>query len=123
MSHAWRLPSVVLLVLPLLSLACGDGGPGGPASGFVVVTGTVVEFQDETPVDGGVTITVTTQGGEMERLFLAPFVEGPVSPPQETVNLYDLVRRVEVGDSIRAEGERTPAGVKLASLAILAGRP
>jgi hypothetical protein len=82
----------------------------------------VVEFQDETPVDGGVTITVTTQSGGTERLlFPSLFTDPP--PSQHVINLYDLVRRVEVGDLVRAEGKRTTAGVELESLAILGGRP
>jgi hypothetical protein len=112
---------MVLMVLPFLFLACGNDGPAGPSSGSVVVTGTVVEFQDMTPVDGGVTITVAPQGGGTERLLFPSLFTYP-PPSQEVMNLYDLVRRVEVGDSVRAEGTRTTDGVELESLAILGGR-
>ena len=126
MSRVWRAPIISLLTTPfLLLLGCGKGsvGPVSPAPGTnVVVTGNVVEVRDQVPVDGGVTITVTTQSGGTERL-LFPSLHTDPPPSQQTINLYDLVRRVEVGDLIRAEGRRTEVGVELESLAILGGRP
>ena len=84
--------------------------------------GEVAEVQDQVPVDGGVTIAVTTQSGGTERL-LFPSLHTPSPPSQQALSLYDLLRRVKVGDFIRAEGRRTTAGIELQSLAILAGAP
>lgn len=113
---------VLLASLFVPFLGCGNDGPLNPAPGTVVVTGTVIEVRDDTPVDGGVTIMVETSRQETERLiFPSLFTEPP--PSQQTIALYDLVRRVEVGDLVRAEGKRTAAGVELESLAILGGQP
>ena len=123
MSLAWRAILGALAAPALFFLGCGNDAPAGPDTGTVVVTGTVVEFQDSTPVDGGVTIAVTTRAEETQRLYLPPFAESLTPPSLQTINLYDLVRRVELGDLIRAEGKPTSMGVELQSLAILSGRP
>lgn len=112
-----RFGGVLLLVL----LGCGNG-IDGPASPNVIVTGDVIAIHDLVPVDGGVTITVTSQSGATERLLFPSLFTVP-APSQQTVKLYDVVRRVEVGDVIRAGGARTAAGVELESLVILGRRP
>jgi len=124
MCRAWRKSPVILLATSLLlPLGCrkGGDGPTGPTPGAnVVVTGDVVEIRDLVPVDGGVTITVTTRSGGTEILLFPSLFTNP-PPSQHTIDLYDVVRRVEVGDLVRAEGMRTAAGVELESLAILGG--
>lgn len=112
-----RFRGVLLLIL----LGCANGSDG-PTSPSVIVTGDVVAIQDLVPVDGGVTITVTTQSGETERLLFPSLFTVP-APSQQTINLYQVVQRVAVGDLIRAAGKRTAAGVELESLVILGGRP
>ena len=124
MSRARRTTELVLLAAAfLLFLGCGKASaPTGPALGTtVVVTGEVVEVQDQTPVDGGVTITVTSQEGGTERLRFPSLRTAP-PPSEEALNLYDLLRRVEVGDLVRVRGKRSADGLQIESFAILGGR-
>jgi hypothetical protein len=99
-----------------------DGALAPAADGNVIVTGEVLDVVDQVPVDGGVTISVTTSEGITEQLLFPSLFTYP-PPSEETIKLYDLVRRVEVGDVVRAEGKRTENGVELLSLTILSGRP
>ena len=107
--------------LLFLLLGCGEG-IDGPTSPNAIVTGDVVAIQDLVPADGGVTITVTTPGGKTEILLFPSLFTFP-RPSEQTIALYGVVSRVEVGDLIRAGGKRTAAGVELESLVILRGRP
>jgi hypothetical protein len=107
-----------VVALSLLLLGCGSNPAPGTS---VIVTGDVVAIEDLVPVDGGVTITVTTQRGETERLLFPSLFTVP-RPSQQTIDLYDVVRRVEVDDLIRAAGKRTTAGVELESLTIVVAR-
>lgn len=124
MSGVRKGPLGPWLVVPvLLLLGCGEGGIRltGPIPGArVAVTGDVVEFQDLVPVDGGATITIKTPSGRTERLLFPSLFTNP-PPSQQTIDLYDIVRRVEVGDRVWAAGMRSPAGIALEALAILGG--
>lgn len=126
MNQAWKTPLVTLLATSfVLLLGCGNANDGffAPAPGAsVIVTGEVIAFDDQVPADGGATITVNTAGGATVRL-LFPSLHTSPPPSQQTIDLYDLVRPVEVGDRIRAEGRHTANGVELESLTILGGRP
>jgi hypothetical protein len=126
MNRAWRTRVVALLATSfVLLLGCG-GGNDGPVSpnpgGSVVVTGRVTEVHDMVPVDGGATITVATQGGGTENLLFPSLYTDP-PPSQQTIDLYDVVRRVKSGDWIRAEGKRTADGIALKALVILGEQP
>ena len=118
------LPIAPLLAVLLLS-GCGKGsdGPAAPASpGTVIVSGEVLAVEDLVPVDGGVTITIDLGEGDTEDLLFPSMFTNP--PPSEaTVALYDVVRRVVVGDLVQAQGTRSTAGIDLESLAILTVRP
>ena len=99
---------------------CGDdsSAPTAPEGTNVVVTGEVVEVQNAIPSDGGITLTVTPEvGGTEQLLFPSLFTLPP--PSEETFRLYDVVKRVEVGNVVRAVGIRTTAGIALESLVIL----
>jgi hypothetical protein len=108
----------------LIVFGCGKGSDvstGPTPAGTVVVTGEVVEVQNLVPVDGGVTIEITLEGGKTERLLFPSLFTSP-PPTEEMLSLYSVVRRVEIGDLVRAQGKRTSAGIELEALAILAGR-
>jgi len=126
MSQAWKTPLAALLATSfVLLLGCGNGNRGffAPAPGaHVMVTGEVIAFDDQVPADGGATITVNTAAGGAVRL-LFPSLHTSPPPSQQTIDLYDLVRRVQVGDLIRAEGRHAASGVEIESLAILERRP
>ncbi len=97
--------------------------PSGPGtSGLVVVTGRVTQIENAVPVDGGVRIDIILEGGKTEQLLFPSLFTSP-PPSEETLKLYDVIRRVELGDRIRAEGKRVPAGIELEALAILEGHP
>lgn len=118
-----RLTSwTVLLALPfLLQWGCGERGDApdpAPASENVVVSGHVLEVEDLVPVDGGVTIAIKTERGETEQLLFPSLFTLP-HPPRETIDLYETVKRVKVGDSIRAEGHRSENGIDLVALEVL----
>jgi len=104
---------------------CGgdENGPTGPsAAGNVVVTGEVTAIQNEIAVDGGIILDVDLTGGGSDRLIFGSLFTVP--PPSEAqLALYDVVRRVEVGDVVRGEGRRRGDGVVLEKLWILDGRP
>ena len=129
MGQARTLLSVLLATSCIALIGCESENAKGSNSGLapaaddnVVVTGVVLDVVDQVPVDGGVTISVTTSEGMTEQLLFPSLFTHP-PPSDETIKLYDLVRRVEVGDVIRAEGKRTANGVELESLTILSGRP
>ena len=106
-------------VLPLLAGCGSDPAPAPP--GTETLTGVVTAVDDRVPVDGGVTIEIDLDGGGKDRLLFPSLFTYP--PPDEaTIELYDLVRRVETGDRIRAKGERTTEGIRIRELAILSGK-
>ena len=79
-----------------------------------------MEVQNYVPSDGGVTITITAGMGRTEQLLFPSLFTVP-PPSQATMDLYDVVRRVQVGDRVRADGTRTASGIALESLVILPG--
>jgi len=115
---------VITLLLPvlLLILACGDDDPAAPgAAQLEIVTGEVVTIDDQTPVDGGITIEIRIDDSETDELYFPSlFTEPP--PDNATLDLYDLVRRVEIGDRVRVEGTRNAQALQIDSLWIIQGR-
>ena len=113
-----------LVVLAMLA-ACGtdENDPARPGStNGVTVTGEVANIQNEIAVDGGITLDVDLVDDGTDRLiFVGLFTVPP--PSDEDMRLYDLVRRVEIGDVVRAEGVRRDYGVILEKLWILDGSP
>jgi len=114
-----------LMILSFLFFGCAGESdvPSGPGtSGTIVATGDVTQIDNLVPVDGGITIEINLEDGKTEHLLFASLFTAP-PPSEERLKLYDVVRRVEVGDRIRAEGKRVPKGIELEALAILEGRP
>lgn len=118
-----RVPLVLLAALFLVS--CGDDDdrdPTAPVGGesVTVVVGQVLQFVDATPVDGGVTVDIVLDDDRGERLLFPSMFTSP-PPSNAMLRLYDVVRRVEVGDTVRAEGTRTGDSILLEKLWILDG--
>ena len=115
---------LVFLCVLLLAAGCGDddGDPAAPESPTTVVrTGTVTAVDDRTPVDGGITIDLLLDDGGTERAYFPSLFTSP-PPGEDLMRLYDVVRRVEIGDRVRVEGMRSEAGgIDLDSLWILDG--
>ena len=114
----------LLALIALVAIGCSESQPEQttPSSvtgtGNVTVEGVVVAVEDLVPVDGGVTIDIAMESDERARLLFGSLFTSP--PPDEaTLELYEIVRRVEVGDFVRASGEQTDYGIKIDDLAIL----
>jgi hypothetical protein len=116
------VPALAVIVLSGLVGACGsdDSDPVQPGPATEVVIGEITRIDNQIPVDGGIVLDLTADNGGTDRLLFPSLFTNP--PPGEAVlRLYDLVRRVEIGDRVRAEGIRTDYGVDLESLWILEG--
>jgi hypothetical protein len=73
------------------------------------VSGTVARIDDQRPVDGGVTITVTTASGAEEAVYVASMFTA--EPPTSVVlALQAKVSELAVGDRITATGARDGEG-------------
>ena len=121
-----QIVRVVLLAVSLMVIAaCGTDGSGpatpGTTSG-VIVNGEVTGIQNEIAVDGGITLEVDLVDDGIDRLIFVGLFTAP-PPTDEDLGLYDVVRRVEIGDIVRAEGVRRDYGIILEKLWILEGRP
>jgi hypothetical protein len=119
-----RSTSLLAILLPAaLCVACSDDtGPGQPLENGTIVTGTVTAIQNDIPVDGGILLDIDVADDGSDRLVF-PSLFTPQQPSEETLRLYDVVRRVEVGDVVRAEGAREQSGLLLQKLWILDGTP
>ena len=88
------------------------------SSTAITVEGNVAAIDDQTPVDGGIKITVRLDsGGEAVLLFPSLFTSPP--PDEATLDLYKIVSQVKVEDHIRATGTETDRGILLEDLTIL----
>ncbi len=122
-TRALLLKSISLISLALIACGGESGDPSGPGiKSEVLVTGYVIEIENMMPVDGGITIKVELESKDTERLWFGSLFTVP-PPSEDKLKLYDVVRRVELGDRVRATGERTEAGIELEGIAILEGRP
>ncbi|MEQ9570021.1 MAG: hypothetical protein RLN75_07495 [Longimicrobiales bacterium] len=103
----------------ILTLAgCTVGGTAPVADDTVTVEGTVAEIDDQTPVDGGVTIDLNVADGGTERLLFASLFTVP--PPSDArIALYQRIQAVEVGSRVRASGVRGEDGIELTDLVVL----
>jgi len=111
---------LVLCALGLTLMGCSGNSVGEQGSPeLVVVEGEVLEKVDETPVDGGVTITVRTFANATVRTlyFESMFTYPP--PSEEHVALYEKIRPIIVGDRIRATGVEKDNQVILKDISIL----
>lgn len=108
--------SLGLLVALLLS-ACSTAEVAAP-DGQVTVTGIVTEIIDQTPVDGGVTISVATADDVTERLQFGSLFTSP-PPSAERLALFEQIRTARVGSRVRATGVRSPDGIALADFRVL----
>jgi hypothetical protein len=119
--------SLVLLaaVSMLLSGCLGEESPKSSdqaadpeVDARVTVVGVVKEVNDATPHDGGVEIWLKLEeGGEVQLLFGSLFTYPP--PDDETLKLYEVIRRVQVGDRVQATGTETARGIRIEQLTIL----
>lgn len=106
-------------------LVCGlfvlAGCSGSTAPGIrpaVSVTGTVIEIDDQVPVDGGVTITLKADdGGTVLLLFESLFTYPP--PGEDRLALYQKIGKLGTGSRIIATGTRVEGGIHLEDFIIL----
>ncbi len=109
-------PFAAALVLSLAG--CTLGGTAPVDDGAVTVEGTVTEIVDQTPVDGGVTIELTVDGGATERLLFGSLFTQP-PPSEERIALYQRIQGADVGSRVRATGVRSDEGIELTDLRVL----
>ncbi len=113
--HVSRRLSALLLALALT--ACSTSEVAAP-DGQVTVTGIVTEIVDQTPVDGGVTISIATSDETTERLLFGSLFTSP-PPSAERLELYEQTRTARVGSRVRATGVRSTHGIALADFRVL----
>ena len=124
MSHPPLRIGLIALALAANIAGCArsnhSAGPTAPivdpTADWVTVSGTVTGIDDQRPVDGDLSILVRTPGPVEERLYIEARWQYPVPTSPETIQLFTNVLQLGVGDFIVATGERTSAGVRLASL-------
>jgi hypothetical protein len=112
---------VCLLLILFLPTGCSneqDAQPSAPTkSDAVDVTGEVTFIYDNVAADGGVTIDIELDDGNTERLLFSPFYWGDDS--EERWDLYSRIQEVELGNRVKAVGQRTVRGIELEDLTIL----
>ena len=124
MSHPPLRIGLIALALAANIAGCArsnhSAGPTAPivdpTADWVTVSGTVTGIDDQRPVDRDLSILVRTPGPVEERLYIEARWQYPVPTAPETIQLFTNVLQLGVGDFIVATGERTSAGVRLASL-------
>jgi hypothetical protein len=126
MNRIVRVFGVIALSISFMAVgACGtdDNCPTAPdGTNSLVVNGVITEIQNDIAVDGGITLEVDLVNGGSDRLIFGSLFTSP-PPTEEHLKLYDVVRRVEIGDIVRAEGARADHGLVLEKLWIVGGRP
>jgi len=117
--------SAFLLISLLILLPACSNDDDGLATPIVepaeVVTGEVTAIDDQTPVDGGITFDLQLGGQVSDQAYFLGLFR-PIEPAPEELDLYDLVRRVEIGDRVRVEGTRIEGVLRIDSLWILQGK-
>ncbi len=88
--------------------------PMSDTPGTISVTGTIVAYHDAVPVDGGVTLTVEAKDGTRTDFYLPSFFTP--EPVEENWEIYQVLGGIQVGDTVRIEGERTEFGVSITAV-------
>jgi hypothetical protein len=76
------------------------------------VTGTVLQIEDATPVDGGVDIQLATDDGGVMKLWFSTLYTDP-PPPAWRMELYQLIASLELGEDVQAGGVRIDGAISL----------
>ncbi len=107
------------VALALVAAACSSSQVSAP-EGQITVTGEVLEIMDQTPVDGGVTITIlvpTPDDAQEVLLFGSLFTNPP--PSAQRLEVYQRIQAAQVGSVVWAEGVRTTDGIVLSDFRVL----
>lgn len=114
------LGRAITAAMVVASVGCSAGSPASvtEAGGLVTVVGQLTAIDDATPVDGGVTLTVALTGEAIETLTFGSLFTSP-PPGEERIALYQRIAEAEVGDRVRATGERREAGIEIVAFEIL----
>ena len=113
----------LLLTLALLFtafLGCSEESPiakNGDPEGDVAV-GVITEIIDATPVDGGIDIVLSIDGGGTDRAHMPSLFTMP-PPPPERLELFQQLRKLDVGARVRVEGEREGESIRIETITVL----
>lgn len=112
--------AMVVVATMVVSTGCSAGGATAvtEAEGMVTVIGSLTDIRDATPVDGGVTMSVALDDGGTDTLTFGSLFTSP-PPGEERIALYQRIAEAEVGDRVRATGERREGGIELVAFEIL----
>ncbi|MDZ4805934.1 MAG: hypothetical protein SGI90_13825 [Candidatus Eisenbacteria bacterium] len=128
MNAAHALKSLALAMLLALAstgvIGCGEDKDSDDVTevGLIRVNGTVTLLNDQTPVDGGVTIQVTDpQRGNVTLWFESLFTNPPPTPDRLAV--YQDIQKVSVGNQITATARADGAtNLHLESIKVILNR-
>ena len=109
---------ILRLGMLILFVAIGGCSEIYAPQDLVTVTGEVLSIEDLVPIDGGVTIDLSLSDGETEKLFFESLFTYP-PPSQERLDLYQVIRDVDIGDQVRAAGIRNDNGLVLEEIEVL----
>jgi hypothetical protein len=84
----------------------------------VTLTGVVTRISDDVPVDGDVVLELLLDSGDRAKVFLGSFFTATPAFPWR-MELYQLIKTVEIGDRVTANARRATGGLALHGLTIL----
>ncbi|NNF08560.1 MAG: hypothetical protein HKN21_17495 [Candidatus Eisenbacteria bacterium] len=96
------------LSLSLVFMGCSTKA-GNLRPTDITLEGVVAKIDDQTPVDGGVTIELRLDDGSGETLLFGSLFTYP-PPTEERLKLYQRIQAIAVGYRVRAVGERMETG-------------
>lgn len=113
-----RRNALLLTLVMVFALGgCSTSEVAAP-DGQVTVTGIITEIVDQTPVDGGVSISLATSDDTTERLLFGSLFTSP-PPSADRLEIYEQIQTARVGSRVRASGTRRPDGIELAEFRVL----
>src|SRR5262245_15616933 len=93
---------IAIASMGALALGCQSKNvvDAAAADGSVTVSGQLVAVKDDRPADGGVDLTIATQGGQQEILRIGSIFIA--NPREELMALHRVVDASKIGDRLKA---------------------
>jgi hypothetical protein len=93
----------LLLAMGIICLAAGCSKVGVDIEDIYDARGRIVSIDDQTPVDGGVTIIISLDKGGPPVLYMTSLYTYP-PPDEDHIKLYETIRELKRGQRIGATG-------------------